>query len=448
MTVLSIAQARQKATAAGFTDGGLDTIVAIAQAESGFNTQAVNAADPNGGSFGILQINGVHFGSGITQAQAFDPDYSFRYAYELSQGGTNFSAWSTYTSGAYKSTAAWKSSSSGQTSVAQQVATTAASVSLWGPAQSLKAWPWLTKDGVSFPISNPYNGTDEPGVDIPTPFHTTITSLTSGHVIRAFFGTDINPAYQFGGVVLIASVIPGHPGVQAVYYQHLDEIHVKDGDIITVGQDIALSGGQTTGGEHPNSTKFSSGPHTEVGVNNPNYQAEGGAPGPNFNPTPWINSLLQKGPPVGDQVGSVASELTGQYAAKSIAYAQALSNQLASGSGPVGDNFASIESRLDAAMQFVPIDWQTITSGVNWWQVLLPWQWSSAANQVESNVSTALLRDASALALRILVILAGFILLTAFLWGVTSAALKATGTDKVIQQAAGIATKAAAAGAV
>jgi len=91
---ISVSQARDYALKAGFSGASLDTIVAIAQAESGLNTANWNPLDPYGGSFGILQINGSHFQSGaITKVQALDPAASFRYAYQLSSHGTNFHDW-------------------------------------------------------------------------------------------------------------------------------------------------------------------------------------------------------------------------------------------------------------------------------------------------------------------------------------------------------------------
>jgi Lysozyme like domain len=106
MAVLTVAQAATYAQQAGFSGAGLQTIVAIAQGESGLNTQAINSADPNGGSYGVLQINGAHFGTqwsgGImSQSAAFDPATSFKYAYVLSGGGKNFTPWGAYTNGSY-----------------------------------------------------------------------------------------------------------------------------------------------------------------------------------------------------------------------------------------------------------------------------------------------------------------------------------------------------------
>jgi hypothetical protein len=103
MSILSIAQLSQIAANAGFSGQSLKDIVAIAMAESGGNTQAVNSNDPYGGSYGVLQINGAHFTSGTTTKEcAFDPQCSFNYAYQLSNGGANFRPWGTFTNGSYQ----------------------------------------------------------------------------------------------------------------------------------------------------------------------------------------------------------------------------------------------------------------------------------------------------------------------------------------------------------
>lgn len=103
MAILREDQLYTYATSAGFTGGARDTIVAISQAESGGNTSAYNGTDPNGGSFGVLQINGSHFGpNGTTNKNcALDPLCSFQYAYQLSNGGTDFHDWGSYTNGSY-----------------------------------------------------------------------------------------------------------------------------------------------------------------------------------------------------------------------------------------------------------------------------------------------------------------------------------------------------------
>lgn len=105
MATITVAQARQYAQQAGFFGSALNTIVAIAYAESRFVTDAFNPgypADPNDPpgdieqSAGVLQINLLAH-PGITRAQANDPATAFKDAFAISNGGTNFTAWSTYT---------------------------------------------------------------------------------------------------------------------------------------------------------------------------------------------------------------------------------------------------------------------------------------------------------------------------------------------------------------
>lgn len=99
MSILTTAQVRQYLQNSGFTGNGLSTGVIIVQRESGNDTLAVNKNDPYGGSYGMWQINGSHiielFGHSITLAQAFDPQASSDYAYQLSQHGSDFHDWTT-----------------------------------------------------------------------------------------------------------------------------------------------------------------------------------------------------------------------------------------------------------------------------------------------------------------------------------------------------------------
>lgn len=99
MAILTSAQVRQYLQKSGFTGNGLSSGVIIVQRESGNDTLAVNHNDPYGGSYGMWQINGSHiielFGHSITLAQAYDPQASSDYAYQLSQHGSDFHDWST-----------------------------------------------------------------------------------------------------------------------------------------------------------------------------------------------------------------------------------------------------------------------------------------------------------------------------------------------------------------
>lgn len=103
MPTLSKQQLQQLAANAGFTGAAQQTITAIALAESGGNSVAYNPNDPYGGSYGILQINGAHIvGGETTHACTLDPQCAMNFAYKLSNGGQNFTAWSTFTNGAFQ----------------------------------------------------------------------------------------------------------------------------------------------------------------------------------------------------------------------------------------------------------------------------------------------------------------------------------------------------------
>ena len=107
MTVYNYAQLKQLALNAGFTGSSADTAAAIALAESGGNSNNVNtnyATDP-GGSYGLMQINAHYNPSYFNDPNnnIYDPQYNMNVAYQLSNGGTNFSPWSTYKQGTYAS---------------------------------------------------------------------------------------------------------------------------------------------------------------------------------------------------------------------------------------------------------------------------------------------------------------------------------------------------------
>jgi hypothetical protein len=77
---------------AGGSSGEAFTAAEIAMAESGGNPNAISPTD----DFGLWQINGSH-GSMAT----LDPLGNARAAVSISNGGSSWGAWTTYTSGAY-----------------------------------------------------------------------------------------------------------------------------------------------------------------------------------------------------------------------------------------------------------------------------------------------------------------------------------------------------------
>jgi len=102
---------RELLAKAGFSGSALDTAEAVARAESGGNARAHN---PNAGtgdnSYGLFQINMLGAMGPQRRAQfhlsanedLYDPEVNARVAYAMSNGGTNWSPWSTFKNGAYR----------------------------------------------------------------------------------------------------------------------------------------------------------------------------------------------------------------------------------------------------------------------------------------------------------------------------------------------------------
>jgi hypothetical protein len=78
----------------------LDVCIAIALAESGGNPRAVNRNRNGSTDRGLWQINSVH--KQFDPDRLFDPDYNAEAMAVVSKGGTDWTPWVAYTSGAYK----------------------------------------------------------------------------------------------------------------------------------------------------------------------------------------------------------------------------------------------------------------------------------------------------------------------------------------------------------
>lgn len=86
------------AVSAGLTNN-LVTAIAIALAESGGNSQAISRT----GDYGIWQIHWAsHQNLGYSQQQLLIPATNAAAMVTISQNGTNWNPWTTYTTGAYK----------------------------------------------------------------------------------------------------------------------------------------------------------------------------------------------------------------------------------------------------------------------------------------------------------------------------------------------------------
>jgi len=108
MTKIEIAA--DAAIKAGFTGQALVTAIAIAGAESSFDTLGdLTLMDAKWGpSVGLWQIRSLKHWNMYSGADALrdasrltDPYFNARAAYAISKGGTNFTPWSTFTSNAF-----------------------------------------------------------------------------------------------------------------------------------------------------------------------------------------------------------------------------------------------------------------------------------------------------------------------------------------------------------
>jgi hypothetical protein len=104
-------------------------------------------------------------------------------------------------------------------------------------------------------ITQAFNPPTEPGEDIGTPYGTDVTALQGGIVTSAAYG-------PYGGRVDI-----NVGGQTEIYYQHLDYIEpwITPGAHVSAADLLGTSGGQLSGGMHPNNPANSTGPHIEVG---------------------------------------------------------------------------------------------------------------------------------------------------------------------------------------
>lgn len=101
MPKLSANQIAGYAKNAGVTGSNIAIATAIALAESGGDTDVVSKPNRNGTvDKGLWQINSVHADLLATYNYA-DPAQNAQMMFILSHNGTNWSAWSTYKSGAY-----------------------------------------------------------------------------------------------------------------------------------------------------------------------------------------------------------------------------------------------------------------------------------------------------------------------------------------------------------
>jgi len=138
----------------------------------------------------------------------------------------------------------------------------------------MSAIPWYLD-----PISKSFNGGTEKGVDLKVPFHTPITPLFPGTVT----GVKTGP---YGQEVDVAGVLNGQRVTAS--YVHLDQALVGVGQQVGQNSELGVSGGQLSGGLHPASPAYSSGPHIEFSLWPQGTTPYGGTP---YNPMQFIQGI-------------------------------------------------------------------------------------------------------------------------------------------------------------
>lgn len=140
------------------------------------------------------------------------------------------------------------------------------------------ATPWYLQ-----PITQSFNGGKEKGVDLGVPYHTPINPLFPGVVTAV----DTGP---YGQEVNVQGVLNGQT-VNAAYV-HLDQATVAVGQPVSQSSLLGYSGGQTSGGLHPASTAYSSGPHIEFSLWPSGTTPYVGKP---YNPMGFIQAVQSSG---------------------------------------------------------------------------------------------------------------------------------------------------------
>lgn len=267
-TSLTTEQAAVLAQQAGFSGQALETILAIAWAESSLRTGVVGGPNNNGTfDYGILQINSVHMGQQwpggtMTVSQALDPAIAFKFGYWLSKQGTNFGPWSTFNNGRY-------------TAYLQTVEQALGTIGLptkTNPGTGLP--PYTGRPWYQFTNLHNYGVGPEHGTDLETPPDTPMTAILAGTV------TDVG-YYPWGGQITWQLDNPSAAhGVPYEYIIHLDAINpqIKKGSHLDAGTFLGYSGGELPGqvgnapqlpvgySHHATDPQYSTGWHEEIGL--------------------------------------------------------------------------------------------------------------------------------------------------------------------------------------
>jgi murein DD-endopeptidase MepM/ murein hydrolase activator NlpD len=221
MPTYNYLQLKALAQQAGLNDMQSSIAAAIALAESGGNPDA-NLHTSSENSVGLWQIN-LYAHPQYSYAQMQDPVQNAQAMVAVSNQGTNWIPWTTYTSGKYQ----------------QFLQGTATSGSPTTP-------PWYTNSYVdNYGSPDPYGGFPKPDINVSVPAGNPITALFSGVVS----GVD-NPSGgvpPWGHVVTVKLDNAINSIATHTAYLHLSNSTVKIGQQIPAGTVVGYSGGNNPG---------------------------------------------------------------------------------------------------------------------------------------------------------------------------------------------------------
>lgn len=241
----------QAAYAAGFRGQALLTAVQVAGAESSFGA---NLGPSPTNDYGLWQINSPSHPTYATSSLLSDPLYNARAAYAISNGGTNWTPWSTYNSGAYRAPGIVAAAQSAVSNLAGTL----------GSAASKALGAVFPLGSSKYSLTQKYGGPGgHPGVDL---------ALASGSPIYAVEAGTIHSVggdpTGFGNDYPVETLADG----TTLTYGHASKAFVRPGDKVTAGQIIALVGSEGD----------STGPHLHFQVNSPTGALE--------DPLAWLQS--------------------------------------------------------------------------------------------------------------------------------------------------------------
>lgn len=240
---------------AGFGPRGAEIAYAVAMAESGGNIHAHNTnASTGDNSYGLFQINMIgDLGPGRRKQyglknnnQLFNALTNAKIAYQMSNKGRDWGAWSTYKNGAYKKFLHHepRGASSGHTknNVRAQHGGLAGGTSQPSDGPVTAVYGQKPKNNSYWKWKGYHTGTD-----YGLPKGSTVRAVKEGVVKAAGPGSGIRGVGEpYGNVVLI-----DHGDGYDSLYAHLTNATVKKGQHVKAGQQIALSGQTGSGAKGP-----------------------------------------------------------------------------------------------------------------------------------------------------------------------------------------------------